>query len=71
MQGYLDNIWQETQRLTRTEKFKLLEKLIRQLKMEDEIQEERLSWESIYGIGRGLWDIDAQKYVNQLREDRH
>jgi hypothetical protein len=39
--------------------------------MENEEQEELLSWEEMYGIGKGVWKIDAQEYVNHLREDRY
>jgi hypothetical protein len=27
-------------------------------------------WESLYGAGKGLWDQDAQEYVDTLREKR-
>lgn len=49
----------------------LLEKLIHQLRIEDEAQEELPSWEEMYGIGKGVWEIDAQEYVNHLREERY
>jgi hypothetical protein len=39
-------------------------------RIEDEEQEGLLSWEEMYGIGKGVWEIDAQEYVNQLREER-
>jgi hypothetical protein len=49
---------------------KLAERLIHQVRIEDEEQEGLLSWEEMYGIGKGVWEIDAQEYVNQLREER-
>jgi len=30
----------------------------------------KLDWNKLYGLGKGLWDEDAQEYVNRLREDR-
>jgi hypothetical protein len=71
VQTSLNNIWKETQRLSRKERMELLEKLIHQLRIEDEAQEELSSWEEIYGIGKGVWEIDAQEYVNHLREERY
>lgn len=71
MQTSLNNIWKETQRLSRKERMELVEKLIHQLRIEDEGHEGLPSWEEIYGIGKGVWEIDAQEYVNQLREERY
>ena len=70
MQTSLNNIWKETQGLSRKERMEQVEKLIRQLRIEDEAQEDLPSWEEMYGIGKGVWEIDAQEYVNHLREDR-
>lgn len=28
------------------------------------------NWEKLYGVGKGLWEEDAQEYVKRLREDR-
>jgi hypothetical protein len=71
VQTSLNIIWKESQGLSRKERMELVEKLIHQLRMEDEEQEELLSWEEMYGIGKGVWKIDAQEYVNHLREDRY
>ncbi|UCH98780.1 MAG: hypothetical protein JSV88_30250 [Candidatus Aminicenantes bacterium] len=70
VQTSVNIVWKESQGLSRKERMELVEKLIHQLRMEDEEQEELLSWEEIYGIGKGIWKIDAQDYVNHLREDR-
>lgn len=70
MQTSLNYIWKEVQVLSRSERMKLAERLIHQLRVEDEEQEGLLSWEEMYGIGKGVWEIDAQEYVNQLREER-
>ena len=71
VQTSLINIWKKTQRLSRKERMELLEKLIHQLRIEYEEHEELPSWEEIYGIGKGVWKMDAQEYVNHLREERY
>ena len=71
MQASLSNIWKETQRLSRKERMELVEKLIHQLKIEDEGNERLPTWEEMYGIGKGVWETDAQEYVKQLREERY
>ncbi len=70
MQITVDLIYRETKKLSRPEKMQLLEKLIRQLRREEDVAVKRLSWENMYGIGKGIWDGDAQEYVNALREER-
>ncbi len=32
--------------------------------------EEGLSWSDLHGIGEGVWEEDAQEYVDKLREER-
>jgi hypothetical protein len=71
MQASMNNIWKETQRLSRKDRMELVEKLIHQLRIEDEGHEGLPSWEELYGIGKGVWEIDAQEYVNHLREERN
>ncbi len=70
MQTGLDNIWQVARGLSRLEKLKLMELLVHQLKVENETQEDSITWEEMYGIGSGIWKDDAQQYVNRLREER-
>ena len=70
MQPSLNHIWNEAQGLPKTQRMKLVEKLIHQLIIEDEINEPLLTWQEMYGIGKGIWNMDAQEYVNQIREDR-
>ena len=41
-----------------------------QLRIEDEEQKDLFTWKEMYGMGKGVWNIEAQDYVNQLREDR-
>jgi len=33
-------------------------------------KENKLDWAALYGLGKGLWEEDAQEYVDHLREDR-
>jgi len=71
MQAQVTDLWREAMRLSRLEKMELLEKLIHQIKIEEEQGEQKnLNWDHLYGAGKGVWDLDAQEYVNQLREDR-
>jgi hypothetical protein len=70
MEICLDDIWQVTRKLSRPEKMKLLERLIHQLRIEEQAPVEPLNWEQMYGIGKGIWDVDAQAYVEKLREER-
>lgn len=70
MQISLDNIWRETRKLSRLEIIELVEKLIHQLRIEETSQQELLNWEQMYGIGKGIWNVDAQAYVDKLREER-
>ena len=40
-------------------------------KIEKQAVQQKLEWEELYGLGKGLWDNeDAQDYVTKLREDR-
>jgi hypothetical protein len=70
MQTKINSIWKVAQGLSRIEKIILMEKLIHQLKEESEMQEIAMPYEEIYGMGKGVWNSDAQEYVNQLREER-
>lgn len=70
MQISLDNIWRETRKLSRLEIIELVEKLIHRLRIEETSQQELLNWEQMYGIGKGIWNVDAQAYVDKLREER-
>lgn len=70
MQTSVENIWLETRKLSRLEKMELMEKLVHQLRIEEISPGEQLTWEQVYGIGKGVWDMDAQAYVDRIREDR-
>ncbi len=34
------------------------------------IPETQAKWDELYGLGKGIWQEDAQEYVNRIREDR-
>lgn len=68
MQLSLENIWMETRKLSRLEQMELLEKLIHQMRIEETSPRESIDWEHMYGIGKGTWNIDAQEYVDNIRE---
>ncbi|MCK4761108.1 MAG: hypothetical protein KAW12_02845 [Candidatus Aminicenantes bacterium] len=70
MQTSVENIWSKTRKLSRLEKMELVEKLVHQLRIEETSLPGPLNWEQMYGIGKGLWNIDAQAYVDKIREDR-
>jgi hypothetical protein len=56
--------------LTVPEQLELVEKVIHNLKIEQKSLP-KLNWDDFYGIGKGIWNnIDAQEYVNKLRDDR-
>lgn len=70
MQMKINSIWKIAKGLSRMDKIILMEKLIHQLKEESEMQEKSKPCEELYGMGKGVWNCDAQQYVNQLREER-
>ena len=70
MQTIFEKIRKETERLTLEKQLELLEMLIHQLREKRLAKRGYLNWGELYGLGKGLWDEDAQEYVNRLREDR-
>ena len=61
----------EISSLTREEKLALLQKLTSQLEPTANISESISEFRAVYGSGGGLWDdLDAQEYVNSIRQDR-
>ncbi len=70
MQAKINSIWKVAQGLSRIDRIILMEKLIHQLKEESEFKEISMPCEELYGMGKGIWNCDAQQYVNQLREER-
>ncbi len=64
------NIWSQINQLNRIDKLDLIEKIIQQLKGADKDKKENLKWNEVYGIGKNMWSLDAQEYVDKLRNDR-
>lgn len=60
----------EIESLPIPEKLELVERVVHDLK-NDQLIKNKLDWDKLYGLGKGIWnDMDAQDYVNGLREDR-
>lgn len=51
------------------EQLELLERIIHNVKS-NSLKKNKVNIASLYGSGKGLWDDDAQEYVNREREDR-
>ncbi len=66
----LEKIEQEIEKLTPQEQLKLVEKVAHQLRKLALGKKKELDWGKLYGLGKRLWNEDAQRYVNRLREDR-
>lgn len=67
----LGRIEKEIEKLPPKDQLKLVEKLAHQLRKTGLAMKKELDWTNLYGLGKGLWKgEDAQKYVNQMREDR-
>jgi hypothetical protein len=47
----------------------LLDGIVRRLKTSMEIRPSH-NWDKLYGAGKGLWEEDAQEYVERMRQDR-
>jgi len=66
----LEKIEKEIVRLNPEEQLQLVEKLIHQLRKTGHRNKETYDLSRLYGLGKGIWDEDAQDYVNRAREDR-
>jgi hypothetical protein len=56
----------EIEALPSDEQLKILLRLNDRLKNRERIQK---SLDEIRGIGKGLWDTDAQEFINRMRSD--
>ena len=65
----IEKIEKDLEHLPEQEQLEFLERVIAKLKKKLLISSKG-SWRELYGIGKGLWEVDAQEYVNALREDR-
>jgi hypothetical protein len=67
----VEHIARQAENLPPPDYIELIEKLVHQLHNKRNLLPEKLDWQELYGLGKGLWaDEDAQEYVNRLREDR-
>jgi hypothetical protein len=67
----LERIEQVIFNLPFEEQLEFMEKMISHLKEQNlKPNETKFNWNEYYGIAKGLWNEDAQQYVNHLREDR-
>lgn len=48
---------------------RLLDSIVNQLKRKTRSKLHQ-DWRELYGAGKGLWQMDAQHYVNSIRRDR-
>lgn len=63
-------VGKEIEKLTPHDQLKLVERLAHQLRKTYLPTIKEHDWKKLYGLGKGLWKKeDAQKYINQLRED--
>ena len=65
----IEKIEKEFTLLDDKELIRLLDSIVKQLKIKRRDTPIR-DWRELYGAGKGLWEMDAQDYVNSLREDR-
>ncbi len=73
MPGSLQSIEEQARNLSTEEQLELLERLIHNLKrnaMRSSGMKPVIDVDELYGAGKGLWEEDAQEYVNREREDR-
>jgi hypothetical protein len=67
----LERIEQVIFNLPLQDQLELMEKMINRLKEQNlKPNEAGFNWDEFYGIAKGLWNEDAQEYVNRLREER-
>jgi len=62
----LDKILKEIESLPIEKQLEVLNRLSYKLKKKEELLK---SLEEIRGLGKGLWGMDAQEYINRLREN--
>ena len=67
MTSRLQEIWNEAVKLDRDDQLELVERLIHQMRENKQTQYADLN--ELRGIGKGIWESDAQEYVNKLRDD--
>jgi hypothetical protein len=67
----LRKIESEVLMLSQEDQLRLLERLVHRLRIGGTASKKRIGWDEMYGIAANRSvGVDAQEYVNQLREDR-
>ena len=66
----LQRIEKETDNLSQEEQLELVERLVHKLRKKGVVRKKEMDWDQLYGVGKGVWEEDAQEYVDSLREDR-
>jgi hypothetical protein len=62
----VQQILKEIEALPEEAQLRILSRLNEKMKNKERIQN---SLDEIRGIGKGLWDLDAQEYINRMRAD--
>ncbi len=71
MSTAIERIKKEAETLTSDELLKLIDELVHRLLKGKGKSSKKADLNRLYGLGKGLWQgMDAQDYVNQLRQDR-
>jgi hypothetical protein len=69
--GNLRKIESEISLLSHEDQLRLLERLVHRMRTGKVPAEKKIEWDKMYGIATNRSvGVDAQEYVNQLREDR-
>jgi len=61
---------ENVENLSPEDKLELIEVIAHQLKESQQTLDKNNDWRKIKGIGKGIWDQDAQEHVNHLRVER-
>lgn len=67
----IEQIQKQIDQLSTSEQLELLERITHRLRSRSiPTRQSSVKWKTLYGLMRGIWDEDAQEYVNRLREER-
>jgi len=66
----IERIQKQIEQLSTSEQLELLERITHELRVRSIPRRQTVEWGSLYGLMQGIWDEDAQGYVNRLREER-
>jgi hypothetical protein len=65
-----EKILEDIEKLSLEEQLELIERLLRHIRVKKLINKGYYNWNTLYGLGKNLWEEDAQEYINRVREDR-